>query len=342
MKFLLFPFAVLYDVVTSIRNRLYDLGYKPSASFDLPLIVVGNLSVGGTGKTPMVEYLVRLLHPAFKIATLSRGYKRKTKGFRLVTGTDTAITVGDEPLQLYRKFEGAFAVAVGEERALAIALMIDQHPELHAIIMDDAFQHRKVKGSFSILLSDYNRPFYDDMLLPAGRLRESKTGAARADVIVITKAPDILPDEERMSIENEVRKYSDKPVFFSCIRYGIPHPVNHTEPLTNKVVLLSGIANPQGFNQYAAKHFTIAKSFEFADHHQFSEQELKTVTDFARAQKAIILTTEKDASRLQAPAYQAALASVPFFYLPIEAEFLKNGQDFDEMVFNAIQVHQDS
>jgi tetraacyldisaccharide 4'-kinase len=342
MKYLLFPFAVLYDLVTSIRNRLYDLGYKPSASFDLPLIVVGNLAVGGTGKTPMVEYLVRLLHPAFKIATLSRGYKRKTKGFRLVDETDNAMTVGDEPYQLYKKFNGSFPVAVGEERALAIALMIDEHPALEAIVMDDAFQHRKVKASFSILLSDFNKPFYNDLVLPAGRLRESRTGACRADVIVITKAPETLSDEERMAVENEVRKYSPKPVFFSCIRHGIPLPVNHTEAFTGKVVLLSGIANPEGFIQYATKHFAVVRNFEFADHHQFSQQELKTVTDFARSQKAIILTTEKDASRLQWSEYKAALASVPFFYLPIEAEFLKNGQDFDEMVFNAIQVHHGS
>jgi tetraacyldisaccharide 4'-kinase len=341
MKYLLFPFAVLYDLVTSIRNRLYDLGYKPSASFEVPLIIVGNLTVGGTGKTPMVEYLIRLLHPTFKIATLSRGYKRKTKGFRLLSPADNATTAGDEPYQLYKKFDGAFPVAVGEERALAISLMIDQYPELEAIIMDDAFQHRKVKGTFSILLSDYNKPFYNDFLLPSGRLRESRNGASRADVIIVTKSPEGISDEEQMAIENEIRRYADKPVFFSCIRYGSPLPLNHSEAFAEKVVLLSGIANPKGFDEYVRKHFKVVNSFEFPDHHQFSEREINQVTEIARQQNAMILTTEKDASRLLSEIYQAALSSAPFFYLPIEAEFLKNGQDFDEMVLNAVQGHHE-
>jgi tetraacyldisaccharide 4'-kinase len=341
MKYLLFPLAILYDLATTVRNRLYDLGYKPSASFDIPVIVVGNLSVGGTGKTPMVEYLVRLLHPGFRIATLSRGYKRKTKGYRVLGTQDNALTAGDEPFQLFRKFDGTFPVAVGEERALAISMLLHEFPDLDAIVLDDAFQHRRVKASFNILLTDYNRPFYDDLLLPAGRLRESRSGASRADVIVVTKCPDLLTDDERMSMENEIRKYADKPVFFSCIRYGIPLPISHSVPFSNKVVVLSGIANALSFEAYAQKHYQVIKQYNFPDHHNFSEGDIKTIADLAIREKAVVLTTEKDAGRLRSIVHQPALTLVPFFYLPIESEFLKNGEDFDEMVMNAVQVHHE-
>ena len=341
MKYLLYPFAILYDIITSIRNRLYDLGYKPSAAFEIPVIVVGNLAVGGTGKTPMVEYLIRLLRPTFKVATLSRGYGRSTKGFRIVTANDNAGSVGDEPFQLYRKFDAAVPVAVGEERAMAIPLLLHDF-ELDALILDDAFQHRRVKGSFYILLTDYSRPFYKDFLLPAGRLREARVGAARTDVVVVTKCPDLLQDEERMQIENEIRKYTDKPVFFSCIRYGLPLPLNHDQPFVHKIVLLSGIANATGFEQYALKHFEMVKHFAFADHHTFSADELREVVTLAKQQHAVVLTTEKDATRLQPFANTPLFEGVPIFYLPIEAEFLKNGEDFDEMVFNAVQVHHES
>ncbi len=341
MKYLLYPFAVLYDLVTTMRNRLYDLGYKPSASFDIPVIVVGNLSVGGTGKTPMVEYLVRLLHPTFRIASLSRGYKRKTKGFRVLGPHDNALTAGDEPYQLFRKFDGTFPVAVGEERALAISMLMHEFSDLDAIVLDDAFQHRRVKASFYVLLTDYHRPFYQDMLLPAGRLRENRSGASRADVIIVTKCPESLTDDDRMTIENEIRRYTDKPVFFTSIRYGIPLPISHSLAFSSRVVLLSGIANALPFEVYAQSHYQVIRHYNFPDHHNFSESDIKMIADHAIKEKAVVLTTEKDAGRLQAAIHQPALRSVPFFYLPIESAFLKNGEDFDEMVLNTVKVHHE-
>ena len=189
LRILLFPFSWLYYLITQIRNRLYDRGLKPSVKFELPVICVGNLTVGGTGKTPMIEHLIRLLQNRFKVATLSRGYGRATKGIRIAGPSENASTIGDEPFQFYTKFGKRITVAVGEERALAIPTILQECSDTQIILLDDGFQHRKVSPGFSILLTDYHRPFYNDFLLPSGRLRESRWGAERADVIVVTKCP---------------------------------------------------------------------------------------------------------------------------------------------------------
>ncbi|HYG01004.1 MAG TPA: tetraacyldisaccharide 4'-kinase [Chryseosolibacter sp.] len=336
MRFLLYPFALLYDVVTSVRNRLYDLGYKPSATFDIPLISIGNLSVGGTGKTPMVEYMVRTLRNQHNVATLSRGYGRKTKGFRVVSGQDTAETVGDEPLQVYRKFDGKIPVFVGEERALAISLLIHDKPEVEVIILDDAFQHRKVRPSFQVLLTEFDRPFFQDFLLPVGRLRESREGADRADAIIVTKSPDHVSDDELLEFEKAVRQYADKPVFFTTIRYGLPVAIEASQAFHDKVVLVSGVANEKPFDSYARTHFQVVRHIVFNDHHIYSKKEVSEIAAFARKENAVVLTTEKDAAKLSQPEFIAALQDVPGFYLPIETVFIKGGEEFDEMILNII------
>lgn len=337
LRVLLFPFAVLFDIVSSIRNRLYDQGLKPSASFDLPVIGVGNLAVGGTGKTPMVEHLIRLLKTTFKVATLSRGYGRITRGIRIANDNDTALTLGDEPLQFYKKFLHEIVVAVGEERALAIPYILDQHPGTEIILMDDAYQHRKVIPGFQILLSDYNNLFYDDFLLPAGRLRESKRGINRADAIVVTKCPAEISEEERMHIESHIRPYSHKPVFFTTTRYGAMIPFGTTSALPgNTFVLVSGIAGHKPLEGYVSNHYTLLRHFVFNDHHRYSLQDVKAFCEFAAKHSAGILTTEKDAVKLQTQKFSALLSDIPFFYLPIEMEFLKSGKDFDEMILNAV------
>ena len=331
---LLFPFAVLYDAVTSIRNRLYDTGTRASARFEIPVISVGNLSVGGTGKTPMIEYLIRLFVGNYRLATLSRGYRRKTKGIRLTGENDSAGTVGDEPYQFYRKFGDQVVVAVGEERAYAIPCILDQHPDIDLILLDDAFQHRRVQPCFQILLTDYHNLFVDDMLLPAGRLRESRRGAARADVVVVTKCPPAITDDQMMSVESSIRRYSNKAVFFTKIAYGNILPVSSVSPYRpEKVVLVTGIAHPGPLKEYLTRNYNLVKHYSFADHHLYTRQDMQNISDAAARIGAVVVTTEKDVVKLRPEIFEAS--SVPLHYLPIEIEFLKNGKEFDEMVLNA-------
>ncbi|WP_254163424.1 tetraacyldisaccharide 4'-kinase [Chryseosolibacter histidini] len=337
LSILLFPFAVIYDAITSIRNRLYDMGYKPSASFEVPLISVGNLAVGGTGKTPMIEHLIRLLKPNYKVATLSRGYGRTTKGVRVANAADNASTLGDEPYQFFKKFGNEVVVTVGEERALAVPYVVDQQPDTAVVLLDDAYQHRQVKPAFQILLTDHRRPFYNDLLLPSGRLRESSFGARRADVIVVTKCPPELSSEAMMAIEKKIRKYSDKPVFFTSIRYGNVIPLEGSaKAAADKVVLVSGIAHAEPLAAFVGRNYTMVKHLEFADHHVYTEKDLKMIVAEAQAHQAMVITTEKDAVKMETEQFREFLVQVPFFYLPIEIEFLKNGKDFDEMVLNVI------
>jgi len=336
-RFILFPFAVLYDLVTNVRNVLYERGYQPSTSFDIPVISVGNLAVGGTGKTPMIEYLIRLLTPPYHIATLSRGYGRNTRGFRIASENETSSTLGDEPLQLFKKFGSKVTVSVAEERVLGISQLVDEHPDIDVILLDDAFQHRRVRPLFQILLTDFNRPFYADYLLPMGRLRESRRGVDRADIVIVTRSPLDLREDQMMKIEDEVRNYTMKPVFFSTVRYGTPLGFEGTTvPIAGKVILLTGIADAQHIETYVKQHFTMIKHFEFSDHHAYDTAELKKICTFARSAQASVITTEKDAVKLDSPVFRATLAGTPFFYLPIQTEFLKNGKEFDEMVLNVL------
>ncbi len=339
VRFLLLPFAILYDAITSVRNQLYDLEFKPSASFDLPLISVGNLAVGGTGKTPMIEHLLRLLKNRYRVATLSRGYGRKTIGFRLAGNADDASTVGDEPFQFFRKFKDEIAVAVGEERALAIPSLLDLKPETQIILLDDAFQHRKVKPSFQILLTDYNNLFYRDYIMPVGKLRESRQGAERADVIVVTKCPAELHGDEMIDIETTIRKDANKPIFFTTLRYGslVPFGSYESSQVPDKVVLVTGIANPKPLLAYVKTNFKLVKHFDFSDHHHYTRNDIQSVVALARQANAAIITTEKDFVKIDADEFSPFLSQSPFFYLPIEIEFLKNGKDFDEMVLNVVK-----
>src|SRR4051812_38727618 len=187
VRLLLYPFAVLYNLVTRLRNHLYDIGHKPAFQFETPVITIGNLNVGGSGKTPMVEYLVELLKKDFKVATLSRGYRRETKGYRTATDSDTVRHIGDEPMQLFRKFGKDINVIVGEDRVFAIPNILHDFPETNVILLDDALQHRSVRARLSILVTEYSHPFYNDFVLPFGRLREARRGASRSDIVVVTK-----------------------------------------------------------------------------------------------------------------------------------------------------------
>jgi tetraacyldisaccharide 4'-kinase len=335
---LLFPFSILYDAITSVRNRLYDTGVKPVARFDVPVISVGNLSVGGTGKTPMIEYLIRLFSPEYKVATLSRGYGRKTRGIRIAEEADNPGTIGDEPFQFFRKFSGRAVVAVGEERALAIPYILHERPDTNLLLLDDAFQHRRVLPSFQILLTEYHNLFVSDYLLPAGRLRESKRGVARADVIVVTKCPATITDDDMISTESAIRKYARKPVFFTKICYGNVLPVTAASPYKfERIVLVSGIANPSPLKEYLKRNYEVVKHFDFADHHAYSTRDHQDICEATAQSSAVVVTTEKDVVKMDPEVFRRA--GISLYYLPIEVEFVKNGKEFDEMVLNAARTH---
>jgi tetraacyldisaccharide 4'-kinase len=339
LRILLLPFAWTYDLVTSLRNYLYDRGIKPSAKFEVPVICIGNLSVGGTGKTPMVEHLIRLLYQEHRVATLSRGYGRKTKGFRLAAASDSPSTLGDEPFQFYSKFKDHITVAVGEERALAIPTILQTDSDVDVVLLDDAFQHRKVTPSLSILLSDYSRPFYNDYILPAGRLRESKQNAARAHVVVVTKCPPQLSDDAMIEIEHAIRRHAEKPVFFASIRYSGPIPFSHSASSQIKnVILISGIANAKPLEDYVKQNFTMLTHLKFEDHHVYTSSDLEQLKSLSTKHSEVsFLTTEKDKVKLDTAQFQSQIHGLSLFYLPIEIDFLKNGREFDEIVLNHIK-----
>jgi tetraacyldisaccharide 4'-kinase len=342
LRILLFPFSWLYYLITQIRNVLYDRGLKPSVAFELPVICVGNLTVGGTGKTPMIEHLIRRFQAHYKIATLSRGYGRKTTGIRLAGPLEDASTLGDEPFQFYTKFGHKITVAVGEERALAIPTILQEFPETQIILLDDGFQHRKVTPTFSILLTDYHRPFYQDFLLPSGRLRESRWSAGRADVIVVTKCPASITEDKMIEIERAIRHYAEKPVFFTRIRYGVAMPfANTVATLTKDIILITGIANSKPLEVYAHENFKVLKHLSFKDHHNYSEQDISDLIDLRNNYpQASFLTTEKDKVKLDVRQFQPILSGLPLFFVPIEVDFIKAGKDFDEIVLNVIQRAQ--
>ena len=330
---------MLYNVITRLRNQLYDLGIRPSVTFEIPVISVGNLTVGGTGKSPMIEYLIRLFSNNHKIATLSRGYGRDTKGIRIASKLDNSTTIGDEPLQFYRKYGDRVIVSVGEERALAIAHILHEAEDIQVILLDDAFQHRKVRPSFSILLSDYNRPFYKDYLIPAGRLREARSGAERADVLVVTKCPSEIREEEMMEIEKAIRKYATKPVFFATIHYGMTLPIgNRKSEIGKDIILMTGIADAAPLVRYVMKEFELKEHLQFRDHHIYTHQDIDKLEMMVMNNPGVsILTTEKDKVKLESPEFGPYIRRLPFFYLPIEVEFIKNGREFAELAVNSVR-----
>lgn len=338
LRLLLFPFAVLYDGITRLRNRLYDTGNRPSVEFDLPVICVGNLNVGGSGKTPMTEYLVRLLGADRKVAILSRGYGRKTRGFRLAGTEDTASTLGDEPFQYFRKFGSKVTVAVGEQRALAIPEILHHHPDTNVVLLDDAYQHRAVRPQFSILLTEYSRPFFSDYVLPMGTLREARRGARRADVVVVTKCPPAISIGEREDFIRQIRPYASRQqVFFSTISYDEPVPVvSQPWNAALPVVLVSGIAQSSILEASARSSFHVLHHFDFADHHAYTKEDIDRVNSYCSSlnQPVCVLTTEKDMVKLL-PFGDNLLQG--WFYWPIATVFVENGAEFDTMVRKAIQ-----
>ena len=328
LRYLLFPFAILYGIITSIRNLLYNKGVLKSYVFDIPIIAVGNLSVGGTGKTPQIEYLIRLLSTNYKIATLSRGYKRKSKGFILANATSNVEILGDEPFQLYQKFPN-INVAVDADRKNGIEKLLSLPNKPDVILLDDAFQHRKVRAGFYILLSAYDDLFCDDFMLPTGNLRESRSGSKRADMIIITKCPRDLSDIAQQNIKKKIG--FNKLVFFSFIDYD-DQIYNETESKRVEEIsyidklLLAGIAKPKPFFDYLQGKNDVL--MVFPDHHHFTENDIQDIKN--KANNKLIITTEKDYVRLKNQNLKT------LFYLPIKSSFIKDCDNFDKTILNYV------
>lgn len=347
-RILLFPFSLIYGLIVSIRNGCYDLGIFKSQSFPIPIISVGNLEVGGSGKTPMVEYLIRLLKDDFKLSTLSRGYGRKTKGFRWVKPDEDSSLTGDEPLQIKLKFQD-ISVAVCEDRVFGISQIQQQHD---LVLMDDAFQHRAVKPGFSLLLFDYHQIQKPKILLPAGNYREAFSGRKRADIIVITKCPDELSISEMSVLEKQMKLYPHQKLFFSGIQYSQELSAIFKEGKlalrtikpTTQVLLLTGIAKTAPLMQELKKHTEQIIHHAYADHHPFSQKNmLKLVGDFEAlpGDDKIILTTEKDAVRLKAGTFKAMIQTLPIYAWPIEINFFANRKtEFDNIIKNYARSNQ--
>ena len=332
IRFLLFPFALVYDLITTIRNFFYDAGVFKSTSFDIPVIAVGNLSVGGTGKTPQIEFLIRLLKKDKKIAVLSRGYKRKTKGFVLLNDSHSAEDVGDEPLQFFKKFSTVF-VAVDAKRVHGIQqLKKTVNPDV--ILLDDAYQHRKVKAGLYILLTKCDDLYIDDFILPTGNLRESKRGAKRADIIVVTKCSKDLSDSQQEKIRKKLKANSNQQVFFSYIDY---HEKTKgakeiaLEAIQDyEIVLITGIANPKPLLGFFEGKNCKVHHLNFPDHHHFSGHDIKEIqAQFEKlsTDKKIMLTTEKDFMRL-------ADRMHGLHYVEIETKFLEDQEKFNQQVLH--------
>ena len=331
LRILLFPFSLFYGVVTCLRNKLYDWKCIPSIQFDdVYVISVGNITVGGTGKTPFVEYLTRHLSQDFKVAVLSRGYKRTTKGFRLVNSNVTPAETGDEPYQIKRKFPD-IVVAVDADRISGIANIRKIYPDTQVILLDDAFQYRKVKSNLSILLADYHRPMYRDGMLPGGRLREWSRFAKRADIMVITKSPAGITPDEQQHIKRHYARIFPHELYFSTLRYGDPLAVfpdvrslSAGDLRQYDVLLLTGIANPKPFETYISRKVASLQTINFPDHHAFSEKNIRQISErwnTIQSGNKILITTEKDAVRLQQMNIPEAMAK-HIYYIPVEIIFL--------------------
>jgi tetraacyldisaccharide 4'-kinase len=341
-RIFLFPFSLLAWVYIKLRNWLYDKGILKSVPFNLPVICIGNVSVGGTGKSPMVEYLVRMLQQDYKVATLSRGYKRKTKGYALATPATTALEIGDEPMQFHLKFPD-IAVAVGEQRLEAIPQLLHDRPETNVILLDDAFQHRAIRAGLNILLTDYNNLYTQDWYLPTGDLRDNKSSARRANIIVVTKCPANMTEADRNRLLGELKPTPMQSVFFSCINYRRLYHIESGETFTLshdcEVLLMSGIANPRALKHYIDGQVKAYTEKLYSDHHIFTIDDLKDIKEkWSRLQgnHKIIVTTEKDAVRLLK--FREQLADLPLYVLPVEHQ-IKFGEEekFRQIVLNFIQ-----
>jgi tetraacyldisaccharide 4'-kinase len=347
---LLYPLSLLYGLITAVRNFLYDSGILPSVEFQFPVICVGNITVGGTGKTPHTEYIAGLLRNKYKVATLSRGYKRKTRDFRIASLSSRVSEIGDEPMEIFRKFPDML-VTVDRNRVHGVNEILLEYPQTEVIILDDGFQHRKITPGFSILLSDFDRLFFRDYMLPFGNLREHKGNMKRADVILITKSPENISPIQRRLIVKEINKSPYQNLYFTTFIYKPPVPVfgNPSVSIQDNIikgtgcgiVLVTGIANPQPLKEYLDRSYNEIIHISFPDHHSFSEKDLLRISsayDDLTSETRCLFTTEKDAVRLREFVNIAEPIKSAFYYIPIGIHFLNEDKDeFDNLIIDYVR-----
>lgn len=342
---LLTPLACLYGAVTFIRNKMFDYNILKSEQFDIPVVSIGNVAVGGTGKTPHTEYIISLLKDSHNIAVLSRGYKRKTKGFVLASANSTPHDIGDEAYQIYQKFGNSIRVAVCESRVAGVKKLRTIDPSINLVLLDDAFQHRFIKPSLSIVLTEYGRPLFEDKLLPLGMLRESiQSVRSRADIVIVTKCPDTIKPVDFRLYKKHLDLFPYQKLFFSRFRYDSPIPVFPEESkyipmleiLSQKdtILAITGIANPKPLVKYLKSFAANVKVMHFPDHHNFSRNDVKDIHNVYKQLKGrykLIITTEKDAVRVANNPYFPYELKQHVFYQPINVEFLQyEVESFDE------------
>jgi tetraacyldisaccharide 4'-kinase len=350
----LYPLSLIYGLITGIRNFMYDTGIIKSVEFHLPVICVGNITVGGTGKTPHTEYIADLLRKNFRVATLSRGYKRKTRDFRIASASSLVSEIGDEPMQIYGKFPDV-VVAVDRNRVQGVRKILKSFPETEVIILDDAFQHRRITPGFSILLSDFERLIVRDHMMPYGNLRESVGNMRRADIILITKSPENLSPIQRRLIVKEVDKPPYQNLYFTSVVYKDPMPVfdikepGELHPDLSRfegcgIVLITGIANPLPLKNYLEKTAEEIIHLSFPDHYNFREKDIISISEAfndLKSLKKYVFTTEKDAVRLREFTNIAKPIRSGFFYVPVGITFLNNDkEEFDNMIVDYVRKNK--
>lgn len=324
------PLSWIYGAITDVRNFLFDKGILHSEKVPQKVIVVGNLTVGGTGKTPVIEYLTRLLSKQIPTAILSRGYGRQTAGFIEAGSTATATTIGDEPFQFYTKFGWEVIVAVCEKRVEGALNIHEKHPDVTLLLLDDAFQHRAIRRDINILLNDYNRPFYKDHPFPAGRLRERRHGARRADAVIVTKCPTELSTSDKENICANIRRYTRAgvPVFFAATRYDVPLSYEGAPVELKNVKMAAGIANPSPFAAYLTTRFSVTDQKVFPDHHNYTPSDVEDLIKNLK-NDTFVVTTEKDMVKLK-PLVASKGYTARFAYIPVSVDFGDEEAAFSE------------
>ena len=332
IKVILIPFSWVYGFITILRNYLYDKGISIAQQPPQFTISVGNLTVGGTGKTPVVEYLTKLLTGKHRVAILSRGYGRKTKGLLIADSVSIASDIGDEPMQYFLKFGKNIVVAVCEKRINGAIAIHERYPDRDLLLLDDAYQHRGIQRNINILLSDFSRPFYDDIPFPAGRLRETRSGARRADIVIVTKAPEELSWAAKEKIISSIHFFARKtaPVFFASIRYSPPLAYDSAPVLLKNVIIVAGIANPLPFTTYLRSEYNVIDEIIFPDHHNYTSADVEHLIKYIK-NDTFVVTTEKDMVKLKPLTSQSGVAD-RFAYLPMEMNFGTDTEAFNQWI----------
>lgn len=346
LRFLLFPISILYGLGVALRNFLFDWGLLKSTKFNIPVLVIGNITVGGSGKSPMTEYLLNLLKKEQKVAVLSRGYGRKTKGFRLVEAESSAAEVGDEPMQFKQHFPD-LTVAVCEDRVAGLQKLVANHD---IVVLDDAYQHRWLQASLSILLLEYSSLQKVDFLLPTGNLREPRSATKRADILIVTKAPQNLTATERAKVLKRIKPQAQQKVFFSFLRYSDLMNVADKSSRAliglntqTQIFLLTGIANARPLLAELKRHTSHIIHHQYPDHYSFTVADIaKIAQEYQHCEAAdkLIITTQKDVQRLKNPIFENYLANTALYVLPVETAFAEEDKtNFDQLIQSHVRQY---